>query len=158
MKFVSPSVCFIFMPTYNRLEMIWPSLHFITDLQGTIYFALLHQVPPRDSILAIVAAIDELRQVQFNVPQYDPFASGPRGVLLQHFEMYLRLLEQVVAINSQPCRQDLLIFPYHLVLSNCRLGGTTAMLGGGGGWKMPLDVASPRDQWHVVQVNDLMEN
>ncbi len=157
MKLVSPSVCFIFMPTYNRLEMDPPSSHFISDLQCAIYLALLHQVPPRDSVLAIVGAVDELRQVQFNVSQYDPLSSSPRGVFLQHFEMYLRLLQYIVTVNGQPYRQDLLVFPYHLVLSDCGLGSSAAMLGGGGGWEMPFDVASPRDQGHVVQIDDLSD-
>lgn len=32
------------------------------------------------------------------------------------------------------------------------------MLGGGGGWEMPFDVASPRDKGHIVQVDDLTQN
>lgn len=158
MKLVSPSVCFIFMPTYKTSGIDPASLRFITDLQSTVYLALLHQVPSRDSVRAIVGAVNELSQVQFDIPQYDPFSSSPRGVFLQHFEVYLRLLQHIITIDGQPYGQDLLIFPNHLVLSDCRLGSTAAMLGGGGGWEMPFDVASPGDQGHIIQVDDLTEN
>lgn len=127
-----------------------PSSHYVSDLQCAIYLALLHQVPPRDSILAIVGAVNELGQVQFDVPKYYPFSSSPRRVFLQDFEVYFRLLQHVIAINGQAYRQNLLIFPYHLVLSDYRLRSPAAMFGGGRGWEMPFDVASPRDQGYVV--------
>ena len=101
------------------------------------------------------ASLDVLGQVELDMAQDDPLASGGGRVLLQHLELDLRLLHHAILVDGQADLQVLLVVPADLVVLDGSLGRAAAVLGSDGRWKVPLDVGRARDEGDVVEIDDL---
>lgn len=126
-----------------------------TDFESTVDLAVLHEVSPRDSAIPILPCIDVFGKVEPHVAKYDSFSTGSGRVLLHDLEMNFGFLQQCIAIDRHPYRQQFIVLPRYFMLSDGFFRGSTAVLGRCRGGEMPFDVRRPGHEWNIVKVEDL---
>ena len=74
---------------------------------------------------------------------------------MQHLEVDLAVLKDLVAVNDESHRDVLFIVPADFVVFDDCFFRAASVLGRGGGWEVPFYVGSTGDEGDVVEVNDL---